>query len=88
VQRAWNVLRPQITIARTYTPAYFTALCLASRAVAAVDGAPADTPIATLKSALELASKLVAKFGLDPVSVLMAERAPPAPRRTGFEDVD
>jgi len=69
----------QIKKARTYNATRYTAFRLAVKALAAVDAAPPDTPLATLKSALEVASKLVGKFGLDPVSVLQAERglAPP-----------
>ncbi len=85
-RRAWLELRTQITRARTYNASRYTAFRLAVKALAAVDNAPADTPLSTLKSALEVASKLVGKFGLDPVSVLQAERAPEPKKRDEFSE--
>ncbi len=86
-RRAWDELRAQIAKARTYNATRYTAFRLAVKALAAVDAAPPDTPLATLKSALEVASKLVGKFGLDPVSVLQAERGP-APKTKAEREIE
>lgn len=78
--QAWVELRSQIARARTYNPSRYTAFRLAVKALAAVDTAPANASLASFKGLLEVASKLVGRFGLDPISCLQAERAP-APRK-------
>ena len=76
-REAWLEVARQVAAAGTYTAAHYSAFRLAVRALAAVYGAPPDLKASTLRGLLETASKLLARFGLDPVATAQVD-APPS----------
>jgi hypothetical protein len=87
----WLELAAQVEAARTYNPTRYSAFRLAVKALAMVYDAPADLKPTSMRGLIEAASKMLSRFGLDPVGVLQAERAPAPPTRdehSGFEDVE
>jgi hypothetical protein len=77
--------------ARTFNPTRHTAFLLMVKAVSLVYTAPPDTKPTSLRSLIETASKMLSRFGLDPIGVQQADAAP-APRQPDeldeFADVD
>lgn len=67
-RRAWREVARQVEAAGTYTPADFSVFRLAVKALASVDAAPASLKASTLKGLLEVAAKLLARLGCDPIS--------------------
>jgi phage terminase small subunit len=82
-QKVWGELAPQVELLGTYTPACFTAFRVLVRVVALLDGAPPDMAASALVRLAQVASSLLARFGLDPMS---AERVEAAPRPDEDED--
>lgn len=78
---AWREVARQIRALGTYSPAAYSAFRLAVIALADVYRAPPDLKATTKRSLLECASKLIGRFGLDPVS--RAQVVLPAPPQKG-----
>jgi hypothetical protein len=77
--RAWSELAPQVGPdgLRTYTASSFTAFRLLVKVIAMADNIPPDMPASAAVRLLQVASSLLGRFGLDPIS---AERVESAPR--------
>lgn len=89
VQReAWTELARQVAQARTYDPTRYSAFRLAALALANVYGAPADLKATSLRSLIETASKLISRFGLDPIGVAQADAAPVEPEPDDLDEFD
>lgn len=65
---AWREVARQVKALGTYSPAAFSAFRLAVIALADVYRAPLDMKPSTKRSLLECASRLIGRFGLDPVA--------------------
>jgi hypothetical protein len=85
-REAWLELRAQVAKARTYDPTRYSAFRLAVKALALVYAAPADMKPTSLRSLIESASRMLARFGLDSIAVLQAERAPEPKKRDEFSE--
>jgi hypothetical protein len=87
-REAWLELAPQIEAAGTYNAARFTAFRLAVRALALVYESGTDVTPATLRGLIETASKMISRFGIDPVGVAQADAAPAAPKADELDEFD
>lgn len=88
-RQAWVELAAQVWKARTYDPTRFSAFRLTAKALAAVYGASSDLKATSMRSLIETASRMISRFGLDPIGVQQADAAPAADEgRSGFEDME
>lgn len=75
---AWLELAGQVARARTYDATRYSAFRLMVKSLALVNAAPLDLKPTSMRGLIESASKMLARFGLDPVGVLQAD-VPAAP---------
>lgn len=74
---AWREVARQVQARGTYTPAHYSAFRLAVKALAAVYAAPVDLKATSMRGLIESASKMLGRFGLDPVATAqVGERQP------------
>ncbi len=82
-REAWREVARQVASAGTYASSHYSAFRLAVKALAAVYAAPPTLKAATLRGLLETASRLLARFGLDPIAIAQVDAPEPRDQAKG-----